>query len=79
MDQNSLAKKNRLQWHLCVSSAIIARASTLQFMPTIVIAVKCHRESHSKMLTKSLLERERFDKRPVEAIIVAQKYAQLVK
>ena len=30
---------------------------------------------HLKMLTESLLERERFDKRPVEAIIVAQKNA----
>ena len=36
----------------------------------------CHRESHSKMLTESLLERERFDKRQT---IVAQKYAQLLE
>ena len=27
----------------------------------------CHRESHSKMCPEGLLERERFDKRPVEA------------
>ena len=33
--------------------------------------IACHRESHSKMFPEALLERERFDKRPVEPIIVA--------
>ena len=41
--------------------------------------ILCHRESHLKMLTESLLEQVRFDKRPVEPIIDARKNAQLLK
>ena len=37
-----------------------------------VTVAACHRESHSKMFPEGLLERERFDKRPVEPIIVAK-------